>query len=109
MDSDPQNNKKYPEGHFVGQWMAIGIAIFSGLGIPLSIATGNNAFIGLGPAIGIAMGISIGQSIENKHKKEGRIRPLTDKEKQTRKNIVIAGIVLLLLGLVTFVVIYLNR
>jgi len=33
-----ENNKKYPEGHFVGMWMGIGVAIFSGLRIPLSIA-----------------------------------------------------------------------
>jgi hypothetical protein len=32
-----KKNEKYPEGHFVGIWMGIGIAIFSGVGVPLSI------------------------------------------------------------------------
>jgi len=50
-----ENNKEYPEGHFVGMWMGIGVAIFSGLGIPLSIATGNPGLIGIGPAIGVAL------------------------------------------------------
>jgi len=49
-----ENNKKYPEGHFVGMWMGIGMAIFSGLGIPFSILTGNTGLIGIGPAVGVA-------------------------------------------------------
>jgi hypothetical protein len=80
-----ENNKKYPEGHFVGMWMGIGITIFSGLGIPLSITTGNTGLIGIGPALGVAFGLAIGSSIEAKHKKEGRIRPLTEEKKKRRK------------------------
>jgi len=68
-----ENNKKYPEGHFVGMWMGIGTAIFSGLGIPLSIATGNTGLIGIGPAVGVSFGLAIGSSIEAKYKKEGKI------------------------------------
>jgi hypothetical protein len=98
--------KKYPEGHFVGMWMGIGIAIFSGLGIPLSIVTENPGFIGMGPALGVAVGLAIGQSIENKHKQEGRIRPLTESEQNRKKNAVIAGIVLLTLGLLVFILLF---
>jgi len=95
-----ENNKKYPEGHFVGMWIGIGMAIFSGLGIPLSIALEAPGLIGIGPAIGVAFGAGIGSSIEARHKKEGNIRPLTAKEKKNRKNLVIAGIATLLIGVV---------
>lgn len=104
-----KNQKTYPEGHFVGMWMGIGMAIFSGMGIPISIATGNNTFIAIGPAIGVAFGIAVGQSIENTYKKAGRIRPLTVKEKRTRKILLIGGIVALLLGVLAFTLIYFNR
>jgi hypothetical protein len=101
-----ENNKKYPEGHFVGMWMAIGVAVISGVGIPLSIATGNIGFIGVGPGIGIALGLSIGSAIEAKYKKEGKIRPLTEEEKKRKKTGITIGvislIVLSLIGLLFF-------
>lgn len=65
--------------------MVIGIAIFSGLGIPLSIILKNPGLIGIGPAIGVAFGLAIGSSIESKYKKEGKIRPLTEDEKRKEK------------------------
>lgn len=102
-------DKKYPEGHFLGLWMGIGMAIFSGLGIALSAIAGNYAFIGIGPAIGVGFGLPIGQAIENKYKAQGRIRPLTEKEKQSRKNLLIAGILLFLAGIVVFAWMYFRR
>jgi hypothetical protein len=98
--------KKYPEGHFLGMWMGICIAIFSGFGIPISIITKNPGFIGIGPALGVAVGVAIGQSIENKHKKEGRIRPLTETEQKRKKNAVFAGVVILALGLLVFILLF---
>ena len=94
--------KKYPEGHFLGLGMAIGIVIFSGMGIPLSIATKNYGFIGIGPALGVAIGLAIGQSIENKYKQQGRIRSLTESEQNRKKNAVLAGILILMLGVLIF-------
>ena len=88
--------KKYPEGHFIGLWMAIGIAIFSGLGIPLSIATENYAFIGIGPSLGIAIGLVIGQAIENKYKEERR----------RTKVAILVGLALLLVGVVVFLLLF---
>jgi len=90
--------EKYPKGHFVGLWTGLGIALFSGLGIPISIVTGNQGLIGIGPALGVAIGVAIGQSIENKYEKEGKIRPLTEKEKQGRKRVVYIMGALLVLG-----------
>jgi len=86
--------------------MGIGIAIFSGLGIPIIIATNNFGFIGIGPALGVAFGLSIGQSVENKYKQEGRIRPLTESEQKRKKYAVIAGIVILTLGVFILLLLY---
>ena len=97
-----QNDKKYPEGHFVGMWMGIGIAIVSGFGVPLSIVTKNYGLIGIGPAIGVAFGLSIGQAIENKYKREKKIRPLTEEEKKRKKITVMAGLAVLTLGVIVF-------
>lgn len=102
-----ENNKRYPEGHFVGLWMVIGIAIFSGLGIPLAIVTENLGLIGIGPAIGVSFGLAIGSSIEAKHKKEGKIRPLTEKEKKRKKIAIMAGLVILSLSALFFLLLFL--
>ena len=90
--------KQYPEGHFLGMWMAIGIVIFSGLGIPLSIVTGNPGLMGIGPALGVAIGLSIGQAVENKYKQEGKIRPLSQAEQKRKKLVLTLGIIFLVLG-----------
>ena len=95
-----EKNKKYPEGHFVGLWMGIGVAIFAGFGIPLAIILEIPWIIALGPAAGVAFGLAIGSSIESKHKKEGKIRPLTEDEKKKRRMFVITGTMVFIVGLV---------
>ena len=92
-------DKKYPEGHFIGMWLGIGISIFTGVGIPLSFALNNPGLIGIGPAIGVVIGVAIGTSIENKHKKEGLIRPRTKKERSNRNILLISLIALGIIGL----------
>jgi len=99
----------YPEGHFLGLWMGIGAAIFSLIGIPLCIVTDNPGFIGIGPAIGISFGLAIGQAIENKHKQEGKIRPLTESEIKRRKKTITAGIIILAFGVLMFISVYFLR
>jgi hypothetical protein len=99
-----ENNKQYPEGHFVWMWMGIGVAIFSGIGIPLSIASENLGFMGIGPAIGVAIGLAVGSSIEARYKKEGKIRPLSEKEKKRQKIGITAGIVILSLLALIFLI-----
>jgi cadmium resistance protein CadD (predicted permease) len=103
-----ENNKKYPEGHFIGIWMAIGIAIFTAFGIPFSITTENPGMIGIWPALGVAIGLSIGQAIENKYKKKGKIRPLTEEEKKRKKIGVTAGLMILLIGAFVGLLIFLK-
>ena len=101
-----ENNKKYPEGHFVGMWMGIGIAIFTGVGVPIAFATGNPGLLGIGPALGISIGLAIGSGIETKYKKEGKIRPLMEEEKKRKKIGITIGVislvVLALVGLLFF-------
>jgi hypothetical protein len=97
-----KDNEKYPEGHFLGMWMGIGVALFSGIGVPLSFALKNPGLLGIGPALGIAFGLSIGQSIESKYKKEGKVRPLTEDEKKKRRRLVIAGICVLIFWVLVF-------
>ncbi|MFC1506527.1 hypothetical protein ACFLQ6_05580 [Thermoproteota archaeon] len=104
-----EKSKKYPEGHFLGMWMGIGIAIFSAIGIPLSFATENPGFIGIGPALGVAFGVAIGTSIESKYKKEGKIRPLTKDEIKKKKKYVSTVIVILTLFSIIGIAIFLLR
>jgi len=94
VDSD----QKYPEGHFTGLWIGIGVAVGAGLGVPMAIVLGNMAFIGLGMPIGIAIGAAIGTSQEARHKAEGKIRPLRDSEKEQQKILRYVGLALLLVG-----------
>ena len=49
-----QNDKKYPEGHFVGMWMGIGIAIFSGFGVPSKWILGMDSSSGFPTSIVLA-------------------------------------------------------
>lgn len=98
---------KYPKGHFLELWTGIGIAVFSGIGIPLALITDNLALIGIGPAIGVAVGISIGESLEQKYLKEGKIRPMTEEEKEKGKILGLSALALLLLGILVFYLFYL--
>ncbi len=105
-----ENNKQYPEGHFVGLWMGIGIAIFFGLGILLSIIIKNpeiNEFIGIWPALGVVFGVAIGSAIEAKYKKEGKIRPLTEEEMKRKKIAVTVALIILLIGVLVFLLVFL--
>jgi len=101
--------KKFPKGYFERKWMALGIAIFSGIGVPLSLTTKNFALIGIGPAIGVAIGFSIGQSIEKKYQKEGKIRELTETEKKKRNKLRILTLAMLALGFLLFLLIFYLR
>lgn len=100
--------KKYPEGHFIGMYTGIGIAIFGGLGVPLSIILKNNAFIGVGPALGIPLGAAIGKAVEDKYRKKDLIRPLTKKEKHTKKIEGIIAVGIIGLGVLVFLVLLLS-
>ena len=94
-----KQKEKYPEGHFVNQWMAIGISLGLLFGMPLGLAVGNPGLFGIGIPIGLAIGLAIGQSLENKYKEQGLIRPLTKEEGKRKKTGVWIGIIALLIGI----------
>jgi len=105
MENKPDDqNKKFPEGHFIGMWMGIGVAIFAGLGVPLSRITGHPGLFGIGPALGVVFGLAIGKIVEDKKRQAGLIRPLNAMEKKRRKHIIMAGTVVFLIGILIFLV-----
>lgn len=90
-------NPGFPKGHFMSKGMGIGIAIGAGLGV----AMGN---IAIGVGVGVAIGAGIGSSLEQKHKDE--LRPLTEEEKQLKKQSMIYSIATLAAGVIVFLLIY---
>ncbi|RLD64272.1 MAG: hypothetical protein DRJ01_01250 [Bacteroidetes bacterium] len=94
--------KKYPEGHFVGMYIALGVAVFTALGLYFGSTFEKSNYITIGPVIGVLFGVIVGRSIESKYKQEGRIRCLTDKEKNRKKILVLIGVLLLFLGFILF-------
>lgn len=98
--------KKFPKGHFLNTWIGLGMAIFSGLGLPLAFATDNLGLIGIGPAIGVGFGVAIGTIIEKRKEEQGLIRELTEEEilkREKSKNIGLGVVLLGILALAAFV------
>jgi len=93
--------KTYPEGHWMGIGMGIGVVICMPLGFIMGIVMDNIPIgIALGPALGVGLGVGIGAGLEAKYKDQ--IRPLTEKEKRTRKIAVILGVTFLVIGVLFF-------
>ncbi len=86
--------KTYPKGHFLLVGMALGIP----LGVAYSIIIENFAFSG----VGVAIGVSIGVALEEKYKKEGRIRELTEEDQKKRKKMMAYGFALFFMGILAF-------
>jgi hypothetical protein len=101
-------DERYPEGHFVGMWIGLGIATFCGVGVPLAIVTKSFGLIGLGPAVGVAFGVAVGGAIEDKHRRQGRIRPLSAAERMGRRRLTTWALVSVLIGVALFVVLLLR-
>jgi hypothetical protein len=87
-----KSGKGRPKGYYVSMGIALGLP----LGIPMWLVTENPGMIGAGLAVGIA----IGAAFEEKYNRDPR--PLTPKEIRNRKIAVAAGVLLMLLGVVTF-------
>ena len=93
MAQGPAMQGKYPQGH----WMSVGMCIGIALGCIPSLAgilfDEMSSFVGISPAIGCGLGVALGAALERKHKDE--LRPLTEKEQQTRKWAMFIGLLLL--------------
>lgn len=87
----------YPKGHWRGIGMSIGIALGIPMGLPIGLAMDNVGLgIALGSGMGVSIGVAIGSGLERRHQHE--IRPLTAEESRRRTWAVLAGLVLLVLG-----------
>jgi len=65
---------KYSEGHFI----ALGLMFGACVGLPFGSLVGNIAF---GSSIGLAAGLLLGALVEDKFKRDGRVRVLSKKER----------------------------
>lgn len=106
-DAEVVPEKEYPEGQLVAMWIGIGIALFAGVGVVFATATDNPGLIGIGPALGVAVGAGIGTGLQNKARREGRIRELAPTERRRQRRALWIGGVILLAGVAAMLAILL--
>jgi hypothetical protein len=87
----------YPEDHFLSQGIGIGMAVGAGAGV----AMGN---IAVGVAMGVAIGVAIGKSLVKKN--ADKIRPMTQEEKELKKESLKYVVGALVLGVLVFAALY---
>jgi hypothetical protein len=87
-----EKEKRYPKGHFIGLGMALGAP----LGIPLFLALDNPGMMG----IGIAIGVAVGTALEGRYNRNPR--PMTEEEIKTVKYATAAGVLALVAGVMVF-------
>jgi hypothetical protein len=59
-----QHQTQIPDkSEYMGRGMAIGMIVCMPLGVALFIITGNPGLLGIGPAVGVAMGVAIGEGL----------------------------------------------
>jgi hypothetical protein len=102
----PELAGKRPQGY----WMGVGIAGGILLGYVFALLGGVllndlKTFVAFGPSTGMLFGLAIGYALEERHKNE--VRPPTAAEQQARWWALIAGIVVLVLGVFATVAILL--
>lgn len=84
---------KRPKGHYMGIGMAVGVAI----GVSLGAASD---MLAIGPAMGVALGAALGAVMEKRHAHE--LRPLSPREVEMRKKLILFLLFTSLLGLAAF-------
>jgi len=75
--------------------MALGIAIFMPFGIAMWLITGNPGMLGVGPAVGVAVGMAFAEQKET-----------TAEEKRKLKILTMAGMFALVIGVIAFALIF---
>ena len=60
---DNREGQSKEKSHYLGMGMAIGMIIFAPLGIILAIATDTPGLLGIGPAMGVGVGIALGEGL----------------------------------------------
>lgn len=97
-----ETKKQHPKGHYTTLGIAIGAGAFGILGVIICMITDNMGLIGIGPAVGIPIGLLIGQSLEGKKEREGRVRELTVQEKQRQRIAIFVGVAMAFFGILAF-------
>jgi len=92
-ETDLADSEMYPQGY----WISVGISIGAGFGVALGLVFDNLA---LGIAMGAGFGVAIGSALEQKNK--DKVRPLTEQEKKMQRWGVILGLLVLLIGVGLF-------
>ena len=62
VSEKPENQAKEKD-HYLGLGMAIGMIAFAPLGVVLAIATDTLGLLGIGPAMGVGVGIALGEGL----------------------------------------------
>ncbi|THD69167.1 hypothetical protein E7Z59_02220 [Robertkochia marina] len=94
-----KNTKQYPKGTFV----ALGMLCFIPVGIALAIGTKNPGLIGIGPALGLPMGLAW----EEQQRKKGKLLSETETKGNKRTLFWILFLLgIMLFGILAFLLIY---
>lgn len=94
-----EKKKTYPQGHWMGVGIAIGMIFGTAIFFIADLLTGEfGSMFFLGPGVGVAMGVAIGSAFEEKYKKTGQVRELTAQEKKSKSRMVTLGILILVMG-----------
>lgn len=97
-----ETKKQYPKGHYTTLGIAIGAIVFGLLGFVICLMTDNMALLGVGPSVGIPIGLIFGQNLEGRKEREGMVRELTMVEKQRQRIAIFVGIAFAFLGILAF-------
>ena len=66
--SQHTNDRMKERERCMGLGMVLGLAMFAPIGIVLSILTDNPGLIGIGPAIGISIGVALGEHLYKRNR-----------------------------------------
>jgi hypothetical protein len=66
--SEEQSIRNPERDRYIGIGMLIGMPIFALAGFILCLATDNPGLLGVGPAVGLAMGIAIGEGLYHRRR-----------------------------------------
>lgn len=91
--------REYREGEVVATWIGVGMALFAGVGVVIATVTDTPGLIGIGPAVGVAFGTSVGMALEARYRREGRLRQPTPAERRRLRIALWIGVALLVLGI----------
>jgi hypothetical protein len=93
-----KNERKHPQGYWLGIGVSIGIAMGVGFGLALEN-------FGAGIGVGIAIGAGLGSALEQRHKNE--LRPLTEQEEARQRRGVLIGVAFTVLLVISSIIGYL--